>query len=150
MADLVHFAKPRGMREIVGAPIRHLAIRWSDMRARRRLGDEFAALDAQGQLDTVLQDAGASRSAMGAILRAHPDAPKRLAAMLQRLGLTRREVRDGGVQQDVEFTCTVCEATGKCSHWLAPTPPSGYQDFCPNAETFNRLRATTAPHRAIP
>jgi hypothetical protein len=56
------------MREIAGAPIRHLAIWWSDMRARRRLGDEFAALDAQGQLDTVLQDAGASRSAMGAIL----------------------------------------------------------------------------------
>jgi hypothetical protein len=139
--DVGQTPNPRGMREIAGAPLRHLAGWWNRVRERRRLGNEFAALDAQGQLDTVLQDAGASRSAMGAILRAHPDAPKRLAAMLQRLGLTRRDLRAGGVQQDVEFTCTVCEATGKCTHWLASDATSGYEEFCPNAKTFAELKA---------
>lgn len=141
MADLGQSANSWGMREAARAALRHLAAWWSDVQARRRLRSEFAALDAHGQLDSVLQDAGTSRGAMDAIVRAHPNASKRLAAMLQRLGLTRRDIRDGGVQQDVELTCTVCDVTNKCNHWLASDATAGYQDFCPNAATFEQLRA---------
>jgi Family of unknown function (DUF6455) len=114
---------------------------WRTLRERRRLRDEFAALEQQGQLDTVLQEAGASRGTVDAILRAHPDTPKRLSAMLRRLGITRDRLHATGTLHDVELTCTLCEATGKCQHWLRSGQTAGYEAFCPNAQTFESLRA---------
>lgn len=140
MADLSDTAKPRGLTEIMGAPFRRLAEWWRNGRERRRLRDEFAALEGQGQLDVVLQEAGASRGSVEAILRAHPDTPKRLTAMMRRLGLSRADIRDDGTLHDVELTCTLCEAPGECRRWLRSGATTGYEDFCPNAETFNRLR----------
>jgi hypothetical protein len=146
MTDVTPSGRQRSVREIIGAPLQHLATWWSDVRERYRLGNEFATLDRQGQLDGVLRDAGVSRSSMRAILHAHPDAPRRLSAMLQRLGLTRRNLRDSGTLQDVELTCTMCEATGDCRHWLKSSATSGHQEFCPNAETFEHVRE--APPKA--
>ena len=140
MAELSDTAKPCGLAEIMGAPFRRLAEWWSNGRERRRLRDEFAALEGQGQLDLVLREAGASRGSAEAILRPHPDTPKRLAGMLQRLGLTRHEIRDDGTLHDVELTCTLCAAPRECRRWLRSGATTGYEDFCPNAETFNRLR----------
>lgn len=114
---------------------------WRGMRERRQLGAEFAALEEQGQLDLVLQEAGATRGAVDAILHSHPGAPKRLAAMLRRLGISRERLRDSGAMHDVEMTCTICQATGRCEHWLRSGKTEGYAAFCPNAEAFEALRA---------
>jgi hypothetical protein len=114
------------------------------MRERRRLGSEFATLERQGQLDSVLQDAGVSRSSVQAILHAHPGARRRLSGMMQRLGLSRRALHDSGAQHEVELTCTLCEATGKCQHWLDSGATTGNEKFCPNAETLERLRTAIA------
>ncbi|HWI28948.1 MAG TPA: DUF6455 family protein [Stellaceae bacterium] len=121
-------------------PLARLRAWWHALRERRRLRDEFAALEAYGQLDTILQEAGATRGVIDAILRAHPDTPQRLAAMLKRLGISRDRLRAAGAQHDVEFTCTICETTGKCEHWLRSGKASGYEAFCPNAETFKSLQ----------
>jgi hypothetical protein len=50
-------------------------------------------------------------------------------------------LRTTGTVHDVELTCTMCEATGKCQHWLASGKTAGYEEFCPNAETFDSLVA---------
>jgi hypothetical protein len=142
MTDVTPSERGQSVRWIISVPFRQLITWWSDVRERFRLGSEFATLDRQGQLDGVLRDAGVCRSALRAILRAHPDAPRRLSAMLERLGLRRRDLRDTGTLQDVELTCTMCEVPGECRHWLKSGNTSGYQEFCPNAETFERLRAT--------
>ena len=113
---------------------------WRGVIERERLRKELTALDLRGQLDTVLQDAGASRSAVNAILRGHPGGSKRLAAMLHRLGMSRQQLRESGVMRDVEMTCTLCEATGTCDHWLRSGKSEGYCGFCPNAQTFDALR----------
>jgi Family of unknown function (DUF6455) len=118
---------------------------WLGVRERQRLRDEFASLEGQGQLDSVLQEVGATRGAIGAILRAHPAAPKRLTVMLRRLGISRERLRDSGALHDVEMTCTVCEATGECEHWLRAGKTDGYQGFCPNAPTLESLRSGKAP-----
>jgi Family of unknown function (DUF6455) len=114
---------------------------WEGLRERRRLGAEFGALEQQGQLDTVLQEAGVTRGAVDAILHAHPGAPKRLAAMLRRLGISRERLRESGTAHDVEMTCTLCGATGQCEHWLRSGKTAGYDAFCPNKEAFDALRA---------
>ena len=113
---------------------------WNGFCARQRLRGEFQTLQQHGQLDSVLQEAGTSRGAMGAILRAHPGAPARLATMLKRLGINRDQLRRTGTLHDVELTCTMCEATGKCEHWLRGGKDTGYEDFCPNATTFQSVR----------
>ena len=122
-------------------PVARLRNWWHGLRARWRLSAEFTALEQQGQLDMVLQDAGAGRGAVDAILRAHPGAPKRLAVMLRRLGISRDRLRESGTLHDVELTCTICEATGACDHWLRSGKSEGYRAFCPNAATFEALRA---------
>jgi hypothetical protein len=143
MTDATPSERQPSVREMMGAPFHRVATWWNDVRERHRLGNEFATLDRQGQLDTVLQDAGLSRSSMPAILRAYPDAPRRLSAMLKRLSLTQRELRNSGTQQDVALTCTMCKTTGDCRHWLKSGASSGYQEFCPNAGTFEHLRAVS-------
>lgn len=127
--------------EFAHGPLARLRGWWHGLRERRRLRDEFAALEQYGQLDTILQEAGTTRGAIDAILRAHPDTPQRLAAMLRRLGISRDRLRTAGAQHDVELTCTICEVTGKCEHWLRSGKTSGYEAFCPNAETFKGLQA---------
>jgi hypothetical protein len=122
---------------------------WRGVIERERLRKELTALDLRGQLDTVLQDAGASRSAVNAILRGHPGGSKRLAAMLQRLGISRQQLRESGVMRDVEMTCTLCEATGTCDHWLRSGKSEGYRGFCPNAQTFDTLRDTVRASRQL-
>lgn len=113
---------------------------WRGVWERQHLRGEFAALEQHGQLDAVLQEAGTSRGAVDAILRAHPGAQKRLAVMLRRLGIGRDRLRESGTLHDVEMTCTICEATGECDHWLRSGKTEGYELFCPNAQTFEALR----------
>jgi uncharacterized protein DUF6455 len=122
---------------------------WRGVIERQRLRYEITALDQRGQLDTVLRDVGASRSAVNAILRVHPRAPKRLSAMLQRLGISRQQLRESGVLRDVEMTCTLCEATGKCDHWLRSGKSEGYRGFCPNAQTFDTLREAVRAKKVL-
>lgn len=122
---------------------------WRGVIERERLRKELTALDRRGQLDTVLQDAGASRSTVNAILRGHPGGSKRLAAMLQRLGISRQQLHETGVLRDVEMTCTLCEATGKCDHWLRSGKSEGYRGFCPNAQTFDTLRDTVRARKDL-
>jgi hypothetical protein len=114
---------------------------WEGLRERQRLGAEFAALEQQGQLDTVLQEAGVTRGTVDAILHSRPGAPKRLATMLRRLGISRERLRESGAVHDVELTCTLCGATGQCEHWLRSGKTEGYEAFCPNAEALDALRA---------
>jgi hypothetical protein len=120
-----------------------LARWWRGLGERQRLRREFASLAAQGELDAVLGDAGASRSHLDAILKASPESPRRLAAMLQRLGITRTALRTTGALHEVEMNCTLCRDGGACDHWLKSGARTGQEAFCPNAATLAQAKRVT-------
>jgi hypothetical protein len=112
-----------------------------DARARHRIKSEFAALDSSGQLDPMLRDFGFDRSAMPKIVENHPRAPRRLAAMLERLGIkpTLAQQRSADMRE-IQRTCLLCDAGAKCDHWLVSGKLGEERGFCPNAEALDRLR----------
>jgi len=120
----------------------HLRTVVRDVRARHRIKSEFAALDSSGQLDPMLRDLGFDRSAMPKIVENHPRAPRRLSAMLQRLGIEpTAEQQQSAELREIQRTCLLCNAGGKCDHWLAVGKPGEDRSFCPNAEALERLSA---------
>jgi hypothetical protein len=119
--------------------IRHWAAK---EKSRRDACAEIEALDGTGVLDEVLREFNMERADLAAIVNADPGNPHRLEQMLARLGLTDRMHADmTGVARDVEMVCSRCRNAGKCDHWLSGDSESGFDEFCPNAETFKALRA---------
>ncbi|HUK07353.1 MAG TPA: DUF6455 family protein [Stellaceae bacterium] len=120
--------------------VEHLRTVVRDARARHRIKSEFAALDRCGELDPMLRDFGFDRSAAPKIVDNHPRAPRRLSAMLQRLGIEpTAEQQQSTEMREIQRTCLVCGAGGKCDHWLAVGKPGEDRSFCPNAEALDRL-----------
>ena len=116
-----------------------------DARARAEIRSEFARLDGYGELDTMLADCGLSRDAVPEIVSNHPAAPRRLTAMLRRLGITLTASQERSAEiREIERTCLQCAAGRQCDHWLRSGPAGEERQFCPNAEAFDRLRRRPA------
>lgn len=120
----------------------------ADARARAALRAELAHLDANGELDGVLAEIGLSRAGMPALVKRHPGAYRRLAAMLQRRGLADCRSRDAlsrstvrAEMRDIEAQCLFCQTTRQCESWLRTDRTEGYREFCPNAEAMDRIKA---------
>lgn len=120
------------------------AIKWhaSAMRARQRFAEELAALGPQ-ELGRVLADAGFQRSDLGALMEHGPHSRALLEGMLDRLAVDRDKLRaDRTLLREIEHNCALCETQKRCRHWLkGDSDPKAYRKFCPNAETFDRLKA---------
>jgi len=113
-----------------------------DVRARTAIRSEFARLDSCGELGPMLSDFGLSSSALPEIVKNHPAAPRRLAGMLQRLGVKPTASQQRGAEmRAIERACLQCGAGRQCDHWLRSGTLGQERRFCPNAEAFDRLRA---------
>ena len=118
-------------------------------RERRRLLNEFVDLRQKGELDRVLIDCGIAPSHLPRLLRAHPRTPQQLADMMRRLGIARaalaRDTAKLEALRAMEWRCGECVNWRQCRAWLeAPVAGTSYRVFCPNAETLDNLRSTTA------
>ena len=120
-----------------------------EMRDRAALRAEFAHLGHTGQLTRVLSDIGVDPTAVSTLIKNHPGAPRRLAAMLHRLridptpqGLASTDMRA------IQRTCLLCAASGKCDRWLDSDDSEDSGHFCPNSEAFRDLLVSgKATHR---
>ena len=117
--------------------VRHWAAK---ERSRRLARAEVEALDKAGVLDEVLHEFSMSRADIDDIVNVDPESPHRLDQMLNRLGLSENWQSSSALGHDVSRVCQRCPNTGACDHWLKGSAKEGYEDFCPNAETFRALR----------
>jgi hypothetical protein len=114
-----------------------------EMRDRAVLRAEFAHLKENGQLDRVLSDLGIDPAELPTLIRNHPGAPRRLAAMLRYLRIeTTKEGKSSWEMRAIQRTCSLCETSGKCDHWLRSERSEDPGGFCPNTPAFRDLVAS--------
>lgn len=110
---------------------------------RAALRAEFAHLKDSGQLERVLSDIGVEPAELPTLIRNHPGAPRRLAAMLRYLRIeATKEGRSSFEMRAIERTCSLCEAGSKCDHWLRSDGSGDPSTFCPNTKAFHELIAS--------
>jgi uncharacterized protein YjiS (DUF1127 family) len=127
---------------LVGRCKARLARAIGDARARAALRAELAHLETAGQLGRVLSDVGISPAEVSTLTKNHPGAPRRLAAMLNRLRIeVAPTARDGAEMRAIQRTCLLCAASGHCDRWLRSDGSEDPRHFCPNAEAFVDLIA---------
>ena len=133
-------AAPNGLRTLFGRVGRTIG----EMRDRAALRAEFAHLRENGQLDRVLSDLGIDPAELPTLIRNHPGAPRRLAAMLRylRIEATKEGKSSSSEMRAIERTCSLCEAGGKCDHWLRSDRSEDPGHFCPNTQAFDDLVAS--------
>jgi uncharacterized protein YjiS (DUF1127 family) len=113
---------------------------YGDWRQRRALRRELDKLDTQQLLDATLSDIGLSRAQLPGLvdgMRRH----RLFRRMLGRLGIESSRLADRAQLNEIMWTCASCTAGKQCRHWLDSGVGQGYQAFCPNAETLERLAA---------
>lgn len=131
-----------GFLAVVMGCKRRLSRALRNANARAELQREFAHLEEAGALDSVLSDVGLSRSEMPVIVENHPEAGKRLAGMLTRLGIrAAAEKRSAPEMQAIQRTCLLCRASARCDRWLHGSSHDDPRRFCPNAEAFDEIQA---------
>ena len=118
-----------------GWRIRESLTDWRENRALRR---ELAALDRGWLLGETLADIGVSRAELASIAAGHPKRSRLFGRMMARLRIARPRRAE---LLDLLTTCNGCTATRRCRHWLDSGSRTGYEAFCPNAETLKRLGA---------
>jgi len=117
----------------------HALLEWIIKRQRER-GD-FGRLLLYGELDRVAHEVGLSAHEVGQLVELGHD-PEQLFRMLKALGISEVTQGQPEVFRDMQRLCGICTATDTCKHALeAGTAATGYGEFCPNAQTFNELRA---------
>ena len=110
---------------------------------RNDLANEIACLQQAGELDGVLANHGLSPAAVQYLLKKYPAALYRHDAMRRRIGVSPRHFvpRMGLSALDRSRSrCLYCPAAKRCQRWLDDRK-SGHAPFCPNSETFERLRS---------
>ncbi len=119
-----------------------LAQTMRDRRARARQWREFGDLAACGVLDDVLAEAGLSRADLNTVMRAHPESARRHSEMRRWTGVESAPLPPVAELREAQMSCVRCTATRQCDHWLAlPAGERPIPTFCPNVDTFRRLRA---------
>jgi Family of unknown function (DUF6455) len=65
-----------------------------------------------------------------------------MAAMMRHLGIWPETSFADLPMESAIRSCLFCGQVDRCSHWLADSKadPTAWQQFCPNAELFARLR----------
>ena len=65
-----------------------------------------------------------------------------MAAMMRHLGIWPETSFEGLPIESAIRTCFFCGEVDQCSHWLGDSEadPTAWQQFCPNAKLFTRLR----------
>lgn len=59
-----------------------------------------------------------TRSDVETVIASHPKSSRLLHAMAERLGVDYDHIRDAAVTFELQRTCTVCSARGRCRSWL--------------------------------
>lgn len=114
-----------------------------DARVRGELQLELACLDQAGELDGVLDSLGLSRGAVDFLLEQYPGSARRFGAMAERLGVADQLPPAAAIDalSGPRRRCLFCEEVRQCEHWIKDGQTEGYDKFCPNAPTFDALRA---------
>lgn len=104
---------------------------------RQALEQELKAL-----ADHELADLGITRDQI-AVLAHSDDAPELMRRMMERLGLSPELLaKHPGLKQHLERECSLCFSRSECRDWLKQDQAAaGYKEFCPNASTFDDLKA---------
>ncbi|MGH7124746.1 MAG: DUF6455 family protein [Stellaceae bacterium] len=131
---------PHGLLRLIGSCTSRVARVIGEARDRAALRAEFAHLRETGQLERVLGDIGVDPAEVPTLIRNHPGAPRRLAAMLRYLRIeATKEGRSSLEMRTIERTCSLCEASGKCDNWLRSDGSEDPATFCPNTQAFHEL-----------
>ena len=131
---------PHGLLALIGRCTARVSRVIGEVRDRAALRSEFAHLRETGQLERVLSDIGVDPAELPVLIRNHPGAPRRLAAMLRYLRIeATKEGRSSFEMRAIERTCSLCEASGKCDHWLRSDGSEDPSTFCPNTQAFHDL-----------
>jgi uncharacterized protein YjiS (DUF1127 family) len=126
-----------------------LVARLGDWRERRRLAAEFDEMQAAGELDPLLADAGLSRAQVPTLLKSASGTRRLLERMAARLGVDLAAM-PAPLRRDVEWTCASCGEQRHCRRWLKRGETAGYAAFCPNTPAFRRqLRAAANAECAV-
>jgi uncharacterized protein DUF6455 len=132
-----------GLMALIGRCTSRVARAITEAKDRAALRAEFAHLKDNGQLERVLSDIGVEAAELPTLIRNHPGAPRRLAAMLRYLRLApTKEGRTSFEMRAIERTCSLCDAGKKCDHWLRATGSEDPNTFCPNTKAFHELVAS--------
>jgi uncharacterized protein YjiS (DUF1127 family) len=119
--------------------IARIFARW---RERHALQNELAALEANGELDAALADAGLNRSQVPTLLGGGPQGAELMARMTRRLGVDPARLPAGVDRREVAWNCVVCGEKTRCEHWLdSGAKDEAWRSFCPNADTFTAARS---------
>ncbi len=125
--------------------VSRLAQALRDRRARAKQWREFDDLAGCGVLDDVLAEAGLSRADLPTVMRAHPQSGRRHAEMRRWTGVEAKPLPSAVESRDAQLRCIRCTAWRECEHWLAlPADERPVPTFCPNIDTFRRMRAWQA------
>jgi hypothetical protein len=117
-------------------------------RERNALRIELADLEARGELDRTLADAGLTRAQVPAVVRSHPNACHLMARMMDELGIDAESVDAADSMHDAAWRCTTCTEKRVCAEWLAHPRDAAWRAFCPNADTFEEARRVGASGRS--
>jgi len=129
-----------GMADMVAQVAARMKQAISDMRQRHKLREEIAELKRTGGLNPLLADMGLSRGDVEAFIAGHPESPRLLRAMAVRLQVDYDHIKDAAIIVELQRTCAVCSARGRCRTWLRSGETDGHRDFCPNSERFDKIR----------
>lgn len=132
------------MTALWGDMRRRVAIARIDARLRDELRYELKCLDEAGELDGALANVGLSRAAIPSLLKNYPGCMRRFTAMTRRLGVgaDRPPSLKGGLAAlfGQRLRCLYCAERRTCERWLASDATEGNRDFCPNANSFERMK----------
>lgn len=132
-----HQAEPAQAEQGIAARV---AVRAFEMIARHALRRELLALDKDGELDRILGEGNLGRADVEKMLANHPDSGRLLNKMAARLNVEGELYADPIKERDMWHVCTLCDAQGRCKHWLASGATEGYEAFCANAAELNDLK----------
>lgn len=116
---------------------------FDDAAIRRELRSELAGLRGH-DFERVLAELGVNRDELEIVIRNAPRSRILFQSMLRRLGLDRRlSLFAPELVRQIERRCATCGNQKECGDWMEKgAPGQTYQQFCPNAETFDSLRRT--------
>ena len=113
-----------------------------DWWARTKQWREFDDLAAEGMLDSVLDDIGLQRGEIPTVMHAFPRSGRRHADMMRWAGVDPERLPPTADIREAQWLCIRCGAAKECDSWRAsPESQRGAPTFCPNIETFARVRA---------
>lgn len=134
---------PHGLLGLIERCTTLVARAIGEVRDRAALRAEFAHLRETGQLERVLSDIGVDPAELPTLIKNHPGAPGRLAAMLRHLRIeATKDGRGSFEMRAIERTCSLCETSGKCDRWLRSNGSEDPSTFCPNTQAFHDLVAS--------